>query len=184
MSTDSDRWEARFVAGLRALAPPADPAHWDRATLAELRRSLGKDFTYLLPRTGWLFRAVPDFALEDAALLASLFASYPEAAGHDSVGAALRRLPETESVQKRFIALVDSSREDLPGRLRQAVSLLKAKDVALGWAELLTHLRNWGHESRWVQWRWSRDFWAEARSEQAEAEVEPEPIVVPASANN
>jgi CRISPR system Cascade subunit CasB len=182
MNKDPDRWENAFIDKLRRLAPLGAPEHWDRATLAELRRGLGKDVSYLLCRVGWLFNGVPDsdHALADAALVASLFASYPEANGSDSLGAAFRRLPESESIEKRFVALVDCARDDLPGRLRQAVSLLKAKDVALSWAELLNDLRCWDYESRRVQWKWSRAFWAEKRAEQPEAE----PVIVVESSND
>src|SRR5262249_5333365 len=107
MSKDSDRWERAFIDKLRALAPPNDRKRWDRATLAELRRGLGKDAGYVLARTGRLFSAVPDWGLEDAAAVAALFASYPEADGTDSIGAAFHRLPESDSVTRRFIALAD-----------------------------------------------------------------------------
>lgn len=63
---------------------------------------------------------------------------------------------------KHFVALLDSDREDLPRRLRQVVSLLKATDLGLDWELLLADLRRWEHPLRRVQRRWARDFWAEA----------------------
>jgi CRISPR type I-E-associated protein CasB/Cse2 len=71
---------------------------------------------------------------------------------------------------KRFIALVDSERDDLAGHLRQAVSLLNAHDIAVDWAQLLLDLRRWDSEFRSAQWQWSRDFWAERRAEQPEVD--------------
>jgi CRISPR type I-E-associated protein CasB/Cse2 len=168
MSEDRNAWQRDFLRRLRALAPGTKGKDWDRATLARLRHGLGKDAAFLLYRAGWLFAGVPDPALEDAALVASLFASYPDSGRDSSLGAALRPLRQSESVAKRFAALVDSHREDLPGRLRQVVSLLKANNCPLGWGLLLEHLRGWDHESRWVQKRWSRDFWEEDRADRAD----------------
>jgi CRISPR system Cascade subunit CasB len=168
MSDERNRWQSAFIEKLRALAPPTRTEAWDRATLAHLRRGLGKGVGCLLYRVGWLFAGVPDTAVEDAVLLVSLFASYPEATGDEGLGAAFHRLQENPSVEKRFVALVDSDKEELPGRLRQAVSLLKAKSVSLGWARLLADLRSWDSEFRWVQRRWAREFWAEDRNERSE----------------
>jgi CRISPR system Cascade subunit CasB len=177
MSKESDRWVGPFIDKLLALAPPDAPERWARGTLAELRRGLGKDVSYILARTGRLFNGVPEHppnALDDAGLIASLFASYPKGGGEGNLGAAFRTLRErtgSDSVEKRFVALVDSSKEGLPGRLRQAVLLLKAKDVTLSWTDLLHHVRNWDRPSRWVQGKWTREFWQEGRPEQPQADA-------------
>lgn len=167
---DKEDWKTRFIAKLQELEKEED-----RATLAELRRGLGKDVTYLLAHVGWLFAGIPDYGLDDAALIAALFASHPKPGGDGSLGSAFRQLcqrTESESIEKRFVALLDSDREDLPDRLRHCVSLLKAKDkeIPVGWWQLLTDLQRWNYDSRWVQKKWSRDFWAEAPSEEPTVE--------------
>jgi CRISPR type I-E-associated protein CasB/Cse2 len=162
--SDTKGWEERFTETLRRLAAPPDP---DRATLAELRRCLARDLGRTLSRVGRLFNRVPDYALEEAALVAALFASHQ---GHEQgvrLGDAFRELRDragSGSVEKRLVALLDSEREDLPGRLRQAVSLLGAHKVALDWGQLLTDLRRWDQPSRLVQRDWARRFWQERRA--------------------
>ena len=169
MKDDQIHWRSRFIDRLCALAPIQQKDKWERDVLAQLRHGLGKDDAYVLLHVGQVFNGVPDMDLADAVLVACLFAAFPEAHGDASVGAAFQELTESESRTKRFVALVDSSREDLPGRLRHAVKLLKAKDVeSLGWGRLLADLALWNHESRCVQKRWSRDYWREERTERAE----------------
>jgi CRISPR system Cascade subunit CasB len=159
MSDKSD-WKKDFTAKLLRLAEPPDP---DRATLAELRRCLGHDLGRVLYRVGWLFNRIQsDAALSDAMLVAALFASHQGNRAGASLGTAfrdLRDLTGSESIEKRFVALLDSAKEDLPAKLRQAVSLLKAKEIALDWEKLLPNLRQWENESRCVQRLWARDFW-------------------------
>jgi CRISPR type I-E-associated protein CasB/Cse2 len=163
--TDNNDWEKRLIESLRKRADPADP---DRATLAELRRYLGGDLGRALFHVGWLFNGVPDRFLENAALVAALFATNTMHLPGVSLGQAFRRLRERlggDSTEKRFVALLDSNRDDLPGRLRQAVALLKSREIGLDWELLLRDLRYWGSTSHRVQRRWARDFWAEERAE-------------------
>ncbi len=176
MSEPAD-WRCSFIERLRALAPPDDPANWDRATLAELRRGLGKDVSHTLIRVGWVLNRVPkEWALESAGLVAGLFALHPLPGSPVSLGKGFRRLREktgSESVEKRFVHLLDSSREELDDRLRHAVSLLKAKDIAVDWLDLLKHVLGWDSETRWAQKTWATDFWAEGRGDEADAADQP-----------
>ena len=64
-----------------------------------------------------------------------------------------------ESLEKRFIGLLNCHRDDLPNHLRQAVSLLKSKDVQINWRRLLKDILSWDHEARFVQQQWAREFW-------------------------
>jgi CRISPR system Cascade subunit CasB len=173
--SDKDKWVGDFVGDLQRLADHGKP---DRATLAELRRCLGGDLGRALHRVGWLFSRVPDFALDDALLVAGLFASHQGHAAGFGLGKAFRDLKDrtgSDSVEKRFVALLDSDREDLGGRLRQAVSLLRSKDIPLDWGQLLTDLRGWAWPSRRVQREWARAFWEERRAEPPSAEAAHEP---------
>jgi CRISPR system Cascade subunit CasB len=176
--TSKKDWEKDFIAELRSLTAPPNP---DRATLAELRRCLGCDLGRALSRVGRLFNRVPDYALDDALLVAALFAFHPSPGSGGSLGEAFRELRAragSDSIEKRFVALLDSAKEDLPGRLRQAVSLLKSKEIALDWEQLLTDLRRWEQPSRGVQRDWARRFWEERRAEppSAGAVTESQPI--------
>jgi CRISPR system Cascade subunit CasB len=101
-------------------------------------------------------------------LVAALFAYWHQGeitvAAHppDNLGASLARLktPDTgPSLEARFTALLKSHRDDLPVHLRQAVGLLKSKDIPINWRTLHRDLRYWDHEDSWVQRNWAKSFW-------------------------
>lgn len=150
----------------------------DRATLAKLRRGLGKNVGEpgAAERDGWVLQRLPPDVgrseLDRCCLIASLFGLHSAPKGLGSLGAAFRRLwkesDEAEGPERRFVALLDSDPADLPLRLRHAVSLLKANDIPIDWQWLLRDLRNWSHPERFVQRRWASDFWG--RNPQREAE--------------
>lgn len=162
--------ERKFVEYLRSLVDTED-----RAALAALRRGLGRPpgsvpelCRYVVP---WAPTDGPSWHEDIYYLVAALFAlhqgSWPPgvAQGPTNLGASFRRLAETsrsESVEKRFVALLSVHPDDLPAHLRHAVSLLKAHDVPVDWAQLLHDLRDWGHEDRFVQRDWARAFWVTA----------------------
>ena len=155
-------WQTDFVSALQTLAQNSD-----RGTLAKLRRGLGKDFGCASERDAWVLRHVPvflsDFEVDNVCLVASLFASHSQPHGKETFGAAFRRLADdggADSIERRFHVLLESDAEDLPDRLRHAVSLLKSKDIPIDWLQLLNDVCWWGGERRSVQRRWSRDFWA------------------------
>jgi CRISPR system Cascade subunit CasB len=174
-------WPRRFVAYLAGLEEAED-----RAALAALRRGLGKApgeaaelYPYVVPR-------VPPAAgeQEEAAyyLIASLFAFHPALWPEDGVptsrrnlGASLARLasgPDRQAaVERRFVALLNAHREDVPDHLRRVVGLLKAADVPVDWAQLLDDVRWWDHGERRVQRRWARAFWGSADDEEKTAAI-------------
>lgn len=150
-----------------------------RDALAALRRGLGKRpgqaaemFPYIVP---WLSDSMSLTRQADYFLVASLFASHqiswPAAdvgatggytGGWTNMGASFRRLnaaASSDSIEKRFVALLNAEREDLPQHLRHAVSLLRAHDVPVDWARLLSDLAGWGREDRRVQRAWAQAFW-------------------------
>jgi CRISPR system Cascade subunit CasB len=146
---------------------------------------------YLVPRT----QGLTDRDAGLYYLVASLFALYPESTwppgqGRDNqrnLGASFARLEQapnqgrrenekqTSSVERRFVALLNSDSEDLHIHLRQGIGLLKAKDIPVDWAILLGDLRWWDSDSRAVQRRWARAFWgsasAAATSQDGDAEA-------------
>jgi CRISPR type I-E-associated protein CasB/Cse2 len=164
------RLDRALVARLQKMADPKAP---DRAGLACLRRGLTSP-VYALARVGWLFEQYPDGALDDAILGAALFAwakgKCANARGKDygaAFGEGLTR-KQKESRKKRFIALLDSDKADLPDKLRNAVSQFARDQVDLDWTLLIHHLRNWNSPNRPVQRQWARGFWADEGQPDAE----------------
>ncbi len=152
----------------------------DRAALAALRRAATSPETatvahrYVVP---WLSKEPSPWRDDCHYLVAGLFAGYPKAwpPGEErftNLGASFVRLAQATgnaaSVESRFTTLLAASTDELPVRLRNAVSLLKAKDVPVDWSRLLYDLTRWRSESRWVQRRWARSFWSSQDSEHVE----------------
>ncbi|MGZ3668060.1 MAG: type I-E CRISPR-associated protein Cse2/CasB [Ktedonobacterales bacterium] len=178
--TRSDDRAAAFAEYLASLVK-----HENRAALAALRRGLGKRpgeaaemFPYVMPFIG---ENVPMKRQDDYFLVAALFAAHQgtwtptEGEKRDSnIGASFRRLraaADSGSIEKRFVALLNAEREDLPEHLRSAVSLLKAHEIPVNWAQLLRDLGGWEWESRSVQRSWAQAFWRLA-SQQNESSVQ------------
>jgi CRISPR type I-E-associated protein CasB/Cse2 len=161
-------WVVELVSALTNLADPANP---DRAALSHLRRGVEHSLDYTLGRVGWLFRRVPDFALNDAVLAAGLFAWVKGdclQAGNVNFGAAFGAgltLEKKQQREKRFIDLLDTDADELRYKLRQAITLIVREGVGLDWVLLIRHLRHWGHADRWVQKEWARGFWAAPEAE-------------------
>ena len=157
----------RFAAFLQGLAQSND-----RGALAALRKGLGRPpgeepsmHRYVAPWTG----SERSRWVEDTYyLVAALFAHHPvqwdKRSGPSNLGASFALLRNTrdgspETLERRFTSLLGVDAEDLHLHLRHAVSLLKSNDIPVDWGRLLTDLRWWGHEDRWVQRRWARAFW-------------------------
>jgi len=149
----------------------------DRAALANLRRGLGKKFGTAPEVFPFVTRFAAIYEEEDFALIGSLFALHPEKnwRGEDkekhkrNFGASLLWFAGESnaeaSTERRFVALLNCDREDLQTHLRQAVSLLKSKEIPVDWLQLLQDVRHWNNESRFVQKKWARGFWRGADDE-------------------
>ena len=168
MLQDED-WIDHFVAHLETLRE-----RQDRGALAALRRGLGSvpgtvpsAYPHILPWAPHYRKA------EDACyIIGPLFALHPQPGGTGTAGRAFSKVSDpSDSLEKRFVALLNCHRDDLPNHLRQAVSLLKAKDVPIDWRRLLRDILNWDHESRFVQQQWAREFW-QRELQEAQAEEE------------
>jgi CRISPR system Cascade subunit CasB len=161
-----EQTEAAFVGYLEKLGDPENRN--GRAALAALRRGMGRRpaetpemYPYLVPWTtglgGW--------REECFYLVASLFASHPlawhgeEARNFGGSMALLRAQGGGDSVQRRFVALLSSHRDDLPEHLRHAVSLCASSQVRVNWARLLRDLPYWDDTQGRVQLNWAREFW-------------------------
>jgi len=168
----------------------------DRARLASLRRGLGQ-LPGAVPEAGRVIEHMldeddPPWTADTLYVIAPLFALHPMSGQRNyrnDMGSHFRALYGKDqdpppNVERRFLALLSSEPDDLPDALRQAVSLLKSKDVAVNWHQLFDDVQQWldrrleGEEKRQeVRLRWSRDFWrlssqkTGSDSKQAEAEL-------------
>ena len=163
-----------FVAYLHSLAQREE-----RGALAALRRGLGEPpgtvaamYPYVVP---WL-PAEPGRWRETAYyIVAALFASHPAPGGTGNLGTAFRRAcagEEDEATERRFTVLLAAHADDLPGHLRQAVGLLRSREIPIEWSQLMADIQRWDHPARIVQKEWARAFWGRAQEEQNPAEAQ------------
>ncbi len=137
----------------------------DRAALANLRRGLGKPpktAMEMYPYLGQFLSHETKPRYENAVfIVAALFAYYPDAPGNvGNLGASLRQLKDdSDSIEKRFVALLNAEAEDLPYYLRQIIGLLRAKEIAVNWEQLFKDVQNWDSDKRFVQRKWAERFW-------------------------
>jgi CRISPR system Cascade subunit CasB len=150
----------------------------DRANFASLRRGMGQPRGAVLEASRVVQRLLDDdtpLSVEETLyVIAPLFAFHRlpyTGEPRDNIGDHFRALfDENEdpprNVERRFIALLASEPDDLPDALRQAVSLLKSKDVPVNWRRLFRDVQQWlnrsaagGEQRQAVRLRWSRQFW-------------------------
>ena len=159
----SDQEHHPFVAYLQSLT-----AAENRGALAALRRGLGRPpgtvpemFPYVIP---FLPDDPPPWQEQAYYQVASLFALHPATTAHGNMGdhlAAARSEATREALERRFTALLAAHRDDLPDYLRQVVSYLKSKEIAINWDQLLRDLQWWGHPDYGdrVRKSWATAFW-------------------------
>ncbi len=172
--------DARFVRSLERLVPQSGDGveqRGDRAALAALRRALGGEPGERVEAYPTIYAALGAEELSPREerpyfIVGPLFAIYPEGGWRGersspyeqrNLGASLARLAaasQSGSVELRFQALLDSDPEELPSHLRHAVSLLRAYDVPIAWAQLLDDVRHWDAGDRRVQRIWARTYWS------------------------
>ncbi|MCC7277269.1 MAG: type I-E CRISPR-associated protein Cse2/CasB [Chromatiaceae bacterium] len=172
MSTEGMR-DDRFIASLERLAGRTEAGDFnlkqrDSAALARLRRGLDRkpgECTDMLP---YVIPFLPgNSRMDHYFLTASLFAHHPPTDGRAglSIGAAIHAVWQErdgiESIEKRFVVLLNAHVDELPHHLRQVIGLIKAQQspAPLDYRMLLQHLAHWNNPDRWVQMLWARDFW-------------------------
>jgi CRISPR system Cascade subunit CasB len=79
---------------------------------------------------------------------------------------------ESTSTERRFIALLDSDRDQLPHRMRQMVALLKGYD--LDFEAILKGLLYWNDERKHTQNDWARDFYRNLKDDSMDTEPKPD----------
>ena len=158
----------------RLISALSSAAERDSSVIATLRRSLAFDpgafapaFPYLEPIVG----NQPEFRRKPAYLVAGLWAlcqrRVTDTSNSVSLASALRRVSSqrsSKSIEKRFVALLDSDEDELPSRLRQSISIIAADSIPINWAGLLDDLLRWSHPDRFIQKRWARDYWRSAEN--------------------
>ncbi len=143
----------------------------NRAALANLRRGLGKPpktVMEMYPYLGQFLLHEPNHKYETAVfIVAALFAYYSDAPGNvGNLGDSIRRMKDdSDSIEKRFVALLNAKAEDLPYYLRQIIGLLKSKEIAVNWNQLFKDVKNWNSDKRRVQNAWARSFWGNFSSD-------------------
>jgi len=157
----------------------------DRGVMAALRRGLGQPpgtiysmYRYVVPFLGDEVSLARDAAYY---LVAALYAYHPMSGDLKNLGAsmALLRDPKGENndaLERRFTVLLAAHPDDLDVYLRQAIGVLKSKDIPVNWHQLLADVLAWGHPNRYVQRNWAHAFWSRAASEpepQSETPSEP-----------
>lgn len=159
---------------LEKLQDPGDDKPANRAALAALRQGLGKPpgtVASMYPHVMKFVSPKTSRREEEAYfIVASLFAFHPAPGGSGNLGKSLAMLKEkSSSIEQRFVALLESHREEVVEHLRHAVSLLRSNSIPVDWNELLPHVIHWDHEDRWVQRQWAREFWTPREEDNPEA---------------
>lgn len=142
----------------------------DRAMLADLRRGLGRDVGEVSGMFPYVVPFVRNYYEEDTLyLIASLFALHPTSAHGGNMGEHLRQyagvVGDDTATTRRFVQLLRQHRDALDAPLRQHISLLKSKDVAVNWHQLIRDLLGWDYPSRSVQKQWAKAYWQAQKSE-------------------
>ena len=144
----------------------------NRGALAALRRSLG----FAPGASAAAMPYVEPFAASDSTrepqrqalyLAAGLFAANPRHRSGASLATALAEVKlkrDSDSIERRFIALLSADAEALPVHLRHAASLLAAEELACDYAALTQDLGRWldpwQEDARdRVRQHWARDFY-------------------------
>ena len=138
----------------------------DPGAVASLGRSLAFEPGTYAPAFPALERLVGALSEEErkrAYMVSGLWARYGKREGGrpKALATLMRQLAAgSDSVAARFTVLLDADIDELPHRLRQAVSLVHGAGLALDWGALYDDLRWWGHPDKNVQQRWARHFYA------------------------
>ena len=154
-----DETEKKFIGYLMNLAKEG---HEDRGALADLRSGLGRDPCEMARVHKHVVPFLPEKSDGDRwyYILATLFGLYPKHRSSFSLGRAFKPLREkSDSMEARFVALLNAHSDDLDDHLRHVVSLLKTNEQPLDWYRLFEDLLQWDYSEGHVQLRWARDFY-------------------------
>jgi len=134
----------------------------DRGALADLRSGLGKEPGEMARIHKHVAPHLPEKDYNDRwyYITASLFGLFPRHRAGYSLGAAFHPLKQTsDSMEARFVALLNAHPDDLDDHLRQVINLLKTNEQPLDWFQLFNDLLQWDRPDGYVQLKWARDFY-------------------------
>jgi CRISPR system Cascade subunit CasB len=161
-----DERQKSFIGYLRNLAKEGKE---DRGALADLRSGLGKEPGEMARVHKHVVPYLPEKDYNDRwyYVTATLFGLFPEHRDGYSLGRAFRPLafppkePKKDSMEARFVALLNAHPEDLDDHLRHAVRLLESAKPPqpVDWFQLFGDLLQWDHPEGHVQRGWARDFY-------------------------
>jgi CRISPR system Cascade subunit CasB len=154
-----DEKQKSFIGYLLSLG---DEKNEDRGALAELRSGLGEDPGDMARVHKHVVPFLPEKRYNDRwyYLIATLFGAFPKHSEGRSLGEAFSPLRQkSDSMEVRFVALLNAHPDDLNIHLRHVVSLLRANEQPLDWFQLFNDLLQWDHPDGHVQLRWARDFY-------------------------
>lgn len=175
-----DEYLKNFVNMLRSLSESDN-----RGALASLRRGIGQK-PYSVAETA---RIVVPYLPQNAKsatenaffIVGSLFALHQKESGRGNMGDHFRALCGENNpseglpanIERRFIALLSSEANELPETLRQAVSLLKSKEIPINWYRLIEDIQHWHSEEGRdrINRTWSKAFWHTSYAEKTEADT-------------
>lgn len=134
----------------------------NRGALADLRSGLGKEPGEMARVHKHVVPYLPENYYNDRwyYVTATLFGAFPRHSKGRSLGAAFRPLKQkSDSMEARFVAVLNAHPDDLDGHLRHAVSLLENAEQPLDWFQFFKDLLQWEDPERSVQLKWARDFY-------------------------
>lgn len=156
-----DEKQKKFIGYLLNLAKEGQE---DRGALADLRSGLGREPGEMARVHKHVVPYLPetDYDSRWYYVTATLFGSFPQNLSGRSLGGAFRFLrAKSDSMDARFVALLNAHSDDLDDHLRHAVSLLKSNEQPqpFDWFRLLGDLIQWDCQDGHVQLKWARDFY-------------------------
>ncbi|NLE46173.1 MAG: type I-E CRISPR-associated protein Cse2/CasB, partial [Chloroflexi bacterium] len=135
-----DERRKKFIRYLLRLSRESEE---DRGALADLRSGLGKEPGEMARVHKHVVPHLPENSYDDRwyYLTATLFGAYPEHREGRSLGNAFHPLKEkSDSMEARFVALLNAHPDDLDDHLRHAVSLLRTNEQPLDWFQFFEDL--------------------------------------------
>ena len=142
----------------------------NRQLMASLRRGLAQPRSVEVSRVvqQWLSEDSPHWLEDVYYSIAPLFAlHHNDITETGNMGSHFRDMCDDpndppSNIERRFMQLLACDANDLDDLLRQAVSLLKSKSVAVNWQRLFNDMGWWKQSAdsrERVRLEWSRKFW-------------------------
>jgi len=150
----------------------------NRGKLATLRSGASDPYNNFeaLSIIGNLIPDGKDESFKNAMLLSTLFSIHPLHTENRNIGEGLKYVRNRltvggESLDARFLLLLNSDHQDLPHNLLQICRFLANKEIAIDYHQLFEDLRFWTHQEKRVQLRWARGYWAFQKDEQENEDI-------------